>query len=35
MFLISDSKYVVDAVNQNWIIGWRKKNYKTYQFKKV
>jgi ribonuclease HI len=26
--VISDSKYVVDAVNQNWIIGWRKKNYK-------
>ncbi|MBD5519957.1 MAG: ribonuclease HI [Lachnospiraceae bacterium] len=27
--LISDSKYVTDAFNQNWIDGWLKKNWKT------
>ena len=26
---ISDSKYVTDAFNQNWIEGWLKKNWKT------
>ncbi len=25
--IYSDSKYVVDAVNQNWIAGWKKKNW--------
>lgn len=24
----SDSKYVVDAFNQNWIEGWQKRNWK-------
>jgi ribonuclease HI len=24
----SDSKYVVDAVNQGWVFGWHKKGYK-------
>jgi ribonuclease HI len=24
----SDSKYVVDAVEKKWIIGWQKKNFK-------
>lgn len=24
----SDSKYVVDAVEQKWVFGWEKKNYK-------
>ncbi len=24
----SDSKYVVDAVEQKWILGWEKKNFK-------
>ena len=27
--LYSDSKYVVDAFNQNWIAGWIKKGWKT------
>ena len=27
--IISDSKYVVDAFNNNWIDGWIKKNWKT------
>ncbi len=26
--IFSDSKYVVDAFNQNWIEGWKKKNWK-------
>jgi len=26
--VISDSKYVVDAINQKWIFGWEKKNFK-------
>ena len=26
--LVSDSKYVVDAINQKWIYGWLKKNWK-------
>ena len=26
--VVSDSKYVVDAVNQRWILGWEKKNFK-------
>ena len=26
--LYSDSKYVVDAFNQNWIGGWLKKGWK-------
>lgn len=27
--LISDSKYLTDAFNRNWIDGWLKKNWKT------
>lgn len=27
--VISDSKYVVDAFNQHWIDGWKKKNFKN------
>jgi ribonuclease HI len=27
--LISDSKYLVDAFNQNWIEGWLKKDWKN------
>lgn len=26
--VVSDSKYVVDAINLNWIIGWQKKRFK-------
>jgi ribonuclease HI len=26
--LYSDSKYVVDAINQGWVFGWHKKGYK-------
>ncbi len=26
--LYSDSKYVVDAINQNWLSGWIQKNWK-------
>ena len=26
--VISDSKYVTDAFNKNWIVGWLKKNWK-------
>ncbi len=26
--LYSDSKYVTDAVNKNWIAGWQQKNWK-------
>jgi ribonuclease HI len=26
--IYSDSKYVVDAFNQKWIIGWRRNNWK-------
>lgn len=26
--VISDSKYVIDAFNQNWIDGWVKKNFR-------
>ena len=25
--LYSDSKYVVEAVNQRWVFGWEKKNF--------
>ena len=25
--VFSDSKYVVDAINKKWIIGWQKKNW--------
>ena len=25
--LYSDSKYVVDAVNQHWVFGWEKKRF--------
>ena len=28
VLVVSDSKYVVDAVNQKWIFGWEKKNFK-------
>lgn len=26
--LYSDSKYVIDAINQKWLEGWQKKNWK-------
>lgn len=26
--LTSDSKYLVDAINQNWAVGWRAKGWK-------
>ncbi len=26
--VFSDSKYVVDAVNQNWVFGWKKNNFR-------
>ena len=26
--VISDSKYVVDAVSKGWVFGWAKKNFK-------
>lgn len=29
VLVVSDSKYVVDAVNQKWVLGWEKKNYKN------
>lgn len=28
VLIVSDSKYVVDAVNQKWVFGWEKKNFK-------
>jgi len=28
VLVFSDSKYVVDAVNQKWVFGWEKKNFK-------
>ena len=27
--LTSDSKYLVDAFNQNWIDGWQKRGWKS------
>ncbi|MBD5466460.1 MAG: ribonuclease HI [Lachnospiraceae bacterium] len=33
--LISDSKYVTDAFNQNWVKGWLKNNWKNSQKKPV
>ena len=33
--IISDSKYVVDAFNQNWIEGWIKNGWKNSQKKPV
>ena len=33
--LISDSKYVTDAFNQNWIEGWLKNNWKNSAKKPV
>lgn len=35
ILLISDSKYVTDAFNQNWIKGWLKNNWKNSQKKPV
>ncbi len=35
IILISDSKYVTDAFNQNWIKGWLKNNWKNSQKKPV
>lgn len=29
VLVISDSKYVTDAVNKNWIFAWQKKHYKN------
>ncbi len=31
----TDSKYVSDAFNQNWIVGWQKRNWKNSQNKPV
>ncbi|WP_372473959.1 ribonuclease HI [Capnocytophaga sp. ARDL2] len=28
VLVVSDSKYVVDAINQHWIVGWQKKGFK-------
>ena len=28
--VVSDSKYVVDAVKQGWLFGWEKKGWKGY-----
>ena len=28
IIIYSDSKYVVDAVNQKWVFGWEKNNYR-------
>jgi len=28
VMVISDSKYVVDAVEKRWVFGWEKKNFK-------
>ncbi len=28
LHIISDSKYVVDAVNKGWLFGWEKKSFK-------
>lgn len=33
--LVSDSKYVTDAFNQNWIDGWQKNNWKNSAKKPV
>ena len=33
--LFSDSKYLVDAFNQNWIIGWQQKGWKKSDNKPV
>lgn len=33
--VVSDSKYVTDAFNQNWIGGWQKNNWKTSAKKPV
>src|SRR5688572_16535607 len=27
--ITSDSKYVVDAINQNWILGWKRTGFKN------
>ena len=29
VILYSDSKYLVDAINQKWLDGWQKKNWKS------
>ncbi|KRN93969.1 ribonuclease H family protein [Pediococcus stilesii] len=28
ILVVSDSKYVLDAINQNWIWGWKRRNWK-------
>lgn len=28
VMIVSDSKYVVDAINMKWLIGWQKKRFK-------
>lgn len=33
--ITTDSKYVVDAFNKNWIVSWRKKNWKKSDGKAV
>lgn len=29
VLVVTDSKYVVDAVEKGWVFGWEKKNYKN------
>lgn len=33
--VVSDSKYVCDAINQSWLINWQKKNWKKSDGKPV
>lgn len=33
--IFSDSKYVVDSVNQNWINNWLKNDFKNSQKKRI
>jgi len=33
--LYSDSKYLVDAINQNWLLGWKKRGWKKSDKKPV
>ena len=28
MVIVSDSKYVVEAINQGWLLNWEKKDWK-------
>lgn len=35
VYVTSDSKYVCDAINQHWLINWKKKNWKKSDGKPV